>query len=242
MLIFLEVGRRYGLRSHVHETDQGASGKRIVEGAFFGLMSLLIAFSFSGSVTRFDHRRELIIEESNDISTAYHRVDMLAPDAQPKMRELFRSYLDSRLAVYRALPDLDAAKMELASSLDLQGRIWTLAVASTRDPASHPESGRLLLPALNTMGDIANSRTWAAMNHPPTLVIGMLFSIALICAFIAGNNLSAAKMHVPLYAIAFALLTSFSIYVILEVEYPRIGFVNIGKYDEALTEVRESMH
>src|SRR3982750_2061105 len=106
LLAFPELGRRYGSKRAAEETDPASAGKKIVEGAFFGLLSLLIAFTFSGSVSRFDQRRGLIIDESNDISTAYLRVDLLPPEVQPQTRELFRSYLDSRLATFPALPDL----------------------------------------------------------------------------------------------------------------------------------------
>src|SRR5262249_46874568 len=90
MLACLEFGRRYGLRKSGDESEAGATGKRIVEGAFFGLLSLLIAFTFAGAVSRFDNRRALIVEESNNIGTAYLRIDLMSADAQPRMRELFR--------------------------------------------------------------------------------------------------------------------------------------------------------
>lgn len=241
MLVCLELGRRYGLKNNVEESEKGASGKRIVEGAFFGLLSLLLAFSFAGATGRFDHRRELIIEEANDIGTAYLRIDLLAPEVQPKMRGLFRAYVDDRLAVYHALPDIDAAKKQLNESIELQNQIWALAVTSTRDETSHPDSGKLLLAALNSMIDISNSRTWAALTHPPVIIFVFLFLIALICAFIAGDSLSGAKPRAWLHALAFALLTCISVYVIFEIEYPRIGFINIEKYDQALVDVRASM-
>jgi len=241
MVLCLELGRRYGLKNHVDEPEKAATGKRIVEGAFFGLHSLLIAFSFSGAVSRFDHRRGLIIEEANDVGTAYLRIDTLAPAVQPQMRDLFRAYLDSRLAVYRAIPDVEAVKNAIARSTELQHQIWSLPVESTRVPGSHPNAGMLLLNALNTMIDISNTRVWAALTHPPVVIYGLLFVIALVCAFIAGSSLAAAKSHAWLHALAFAFLTCISIYVILEIEYPRVGFISIEKYDQALIDVRTSM-
>ncbi len=241
MLVCLELGRRYGLRTGLHEGEKVSGGKRIVEGAFFGLFSLLLGFSFSGAVGRFEIRRALIVQEANEVSTAYQRVDLLAPDVQPQMKELFRAYLDDRLAVYRVLPELDAAKRELAESLDKQDQIWKLAVASTRDATSHPDSGKLLLPALNSMMDVSNTRTWAALTHPPTAIFAFLFLIALICAFIAGSSLAGPRPDTWMHVIAFALLACMCVYIILEIEYPRIGFLNIQKYDRALVDVRESM-
>jgi hypothetical protein len=240
MLACLEFGRRYGLKTDRDEPDKATAGKKIVEGAFLGLLSLLVAFTFSGATSRFDHRRELIIDEANDIGTAYLRVDLLAPEVQPQMRDLFRAYLDARLSVYRSLPNLEAARQDIARSIDLQGQIWNLAVSSTR-AGLHPEGGKLLLPALNSMFDISNSRTWAALTHPPSIIYVMLFLVALICAFIAGHSLAATKPHAYLHMLGFALLISASLYVILEIEYPRIGFINIEKYDQALVDVRASM-
>ena len=56
----------------------------VIEGAVFALLGLLLAFTFSGAATRFEGRRHLIVEEANDIGTAYLRVDLLPADAQPE--------------------------------------------------------------------------------------------------------------------------------------------------------------
>src|SRR5437879_73732 len=92
ILICLEIGRRIGVRNLT--TDRGGGA---VEAALFGLLGLLIAFTFSGAATRFDTRRQLIIDEANMIGTAYLRIDLLPADAQPALREKFRQYVDSRL-------------------------------------------------------------------------------------------------------------------------------------------------
>ncbi len=73
-------------------------------------MGLLIAFTFSGALTRFDARRVQAVDEANAIGTAYLRVDLLPAAAQPKLREAFRSYADARIATYRKLPDVAAAR------------------------------------------------------------------------------------------------------------------------------------
>ena len=242
MLACLEFGRRYALKKAVSESDPASAGKKIVEGAFFGLLSLLIAFSFSGAVSRFDQRRARIIDEANVTGTAYHRVDLLPPEAQPQMRELFRSYADARLAIFQAIPDLDAARRELAHSIELQDQIWALAVNSTRGPGAHPNAGVLVLNSLSSMSEIANSRTWSALTHPPPIIFGLLFLIALICSFIAGGSLAAERSNTWVHVLGFALLTCASVYVILEIEFPRVGFIDIEKYDQALIDVRTRMN
>ena len=97
-------------------------------------LGLLLAFSFSGAASRFEDRRHLITAETNAIGTAYLRVDLLPADARPAMKELFRRYVDSRLATYRNPQDLAATKASLAEDGDLQGQIWAKAVEESSVP------------------------------------------------------------------------------------------------------------
>src|SRR6478609_8518942 len=132
ILVLLEIGRRAGVRRIAEEGETASKGLSAIEGAVFGLLGLILAFLFSGALTRFDERRHLVVEEANDVGTAWLRVDLLPADAQPAMRDLFRRYLDSRIEIYRKLPDLDAAKAELGRSQGLQAEIWKLAVPSSQ--------------------------------------------------------------------------------------------------------------
>ena len=94
MLVLLEVGRRIGIRRLAKDPEGAEAGVGTVEGAVFALLGLLIAFTFSGAASRFDTRRQLIIEETNDIGTAYLRLDLLSAEAQPGLREKFRQYVE----------------------------------------------------------------------------------------------------------------------------------------------------
>jgi hypothetical protein len=92
MLLFLEIGRRIGVRRMKDDSEAGAEGIGAVDGAVFAVLGLLIAFTFSGATARFDSRRQLIVEETNDIGTAYRRLDLLPAHAQPALRDSFRRY------------------------------------------------------------------------------------------------------------------------------------------------------
>lgn len=134
----MEFGRRIRLR---RREEKLSSGLGVIDGAVFGLMALLLGFSFSGAVSRFDVRRELIVQETNAIGTAWLRVDLLPEAAQPEIRQNFRAYLDARLAFYKNLDrDRARASEELVLSQKLQGKIWT--VRNDRyDPATHVPEG-----------------------------------------------------------------------------------------------------
>ena len=240
MLACLEIGRRIGKR-HLVRDPQLMSSHSSVDSAVFALYGLLLAFTFSGAPARYDSRRQLIAQEANAIGTAYLRIDLLAPEDQVAMRQRFRNYLDARLATYRALPDVEAAKRELARSQVMQNDIWKAAIAATMKSPSHPEAGKLLLPALNEMIDVTTTRTMAARIHPPAIIFGLLFMLALVCSLLAGYVMAVSRERSWLHIAAFSLVTVVTVFVILELEYPRSGFLHMYQYDEALVELRQSI-
>ena len=142
ILVSLAIGRRIGQRALARQSDAGLASAGSLETAVFALLGLLIAFTFSGALTRFDVRRGQVVDEANAIGTAYLRIDLLPPSAQPRLRETFKTYVDSRIVTYQKLPDLQAAQQELARSQALQADIWAQAVAATRLPESRAGNRR----------------------------------------------------------------------------------------------------
>lgn len=241
MLVLLEVGRRMGDRRLANDPDGARAGTGTVEGAVFALLGLLIAFTFSGAASRFDARRDLIVQETNAIGTAYLRLDLLPAGAQPALRDLFRRYVDSRLETYRKIPDVEAVKAELARSTALQGEIWTQAVAAGRLEGAPPPAAMLLLPALNDMIDITTTRTMAVRMHPPLAIFAMLFGLGLASALLAGYGMAGGKSRNWLHMIGFAAVMAVAVYVILDIEFPRLGLIRVDAFDQALVELRATM-
>jgi hypothetical protein len=241
MMAFLELGRGVGLRRLRKDPEGVREGFGAAEGAIFALLGLLIAFTFSGAVARFNDRRHLIVGEANAIETAYLRLDLVSPELQPAIRGNFRRYVDTRLNAYRKIPDMTAMAAGLAEADRLQGDIWGQAVAATRAPGSHPSLATLLLPALNAMIDVTTKRTMAMRIHPPLIIFAMLFTLALAGAFLAGYGSAKARNRSWFHMVGFAAAMAAAIYIILEIEYPRFGLINVDAFDDALVELRESI-
>jgi len=239
MLLLLEVGRRIGVRRIAKDPEGASAGLGAVEGAVFGLLGLLLAFTFSGAASRFDTRRQLVVEEANAIGTAYLRLDLLPAAAQPALRESFRKYVESRLEVYRKLPDIQAARAELARATTRQGEIWAQAVAACR--VEGPPCTILLLPALNQMIDITTTRTMAARMHPPSIIFGLLFGLALAASMLAGYGMAGRKARSWIHIVGFAAIMTVTVYVIIDLEFPRLGLIRVDAFDQVLIDLRESM-
>ena len=103
ILLCLEIGFRIGLASSKRNNELAYEGTGTIDAAVFALLGLLLGFSFAGAMSRFDARRQLIVNEANTIGTAYLRVDLLPAAEQSEVRALFREYLDARLRAFEIL-------------------------------------------------------------------------------------------------------------------------------------------
>ncbi|WP_295434621.1 DUF4239 domain-containing protein [uncultured Thiodictyon sp.] len=241
ILILLEVGRRIGERRLRRDPDGARAGTGAVEGAIFGLVGLLIAFTFSGAASRFDDRRELIVQETNAIGTAYLRLDLLPEGARETMQERFRRYLDARIEGYRKLPDVEAARVVLTQANAMQGEIWTAVLAAAHREGASPDALKLLLPALNDMFDITTTRTNATAIHPPMIIYGMLVILTLASALMAGYGMAGSKGRPWLHIFGFAIVMALAVYIIIDIEYPRLGLIRVEGFDQALMNLRAGM-
>jgi len=156
------------------------------------------------------------------------------------LREKFRVYVDSRLAFWEKLTDVSAAWEEYARNQKLQEEIWKQAVEVLSGEGYNSER-ILLLPALNEMIDITTTRLIAIQTHPPLLVFLMLFVLALASAAVTGNGMAKSEFLSWVPVIGFAAIIAFTIYVILDIEYPRYGLIRLDLPHELFVKLRESM-
>jgi ABC-type multidrug transport system fused ATPase/permease subunit len=235
----LEVGRWVAVR--FGETEAERASLASIEAAVFALFGLLIAFTFSGAASRFQEKRIQIAEEANVIESAYMRIDLVAADAQPRLREEFREYLDARLEIYRRLPDMKAAHFAIERSKQLELAIWKDAIAATRISYNDPAGSRLLLPAVMDVIHMHRTRMTALQNHPPGLVYVLLLLLGLLCSLLAGFRMATGPRRNWLHMVIFPLVTAAVVYLTIDIEYPRVGLIRLEHADQMLEEVRARM-
>lgn len=235
----MEIGRRLATWGTAR-LPVGTAGGTGAGSAVFGLMGLLIAFTFSAAGSRFDWRRQLVVQEANAIGTAYLRLDLLPAPSQPTLRKLFREYVDARIENYRSVPSLDMENSPSPGIAGLQRDIWAQAVAASGQSGS-PAVMTLVLQSLNEMIDITNTRSAAAQMHTPPIVLSMLGLLVLTCALLAGHDLAGSPTRSWSHILGFAILMTLAVFVILDLEYPRIGLIRTDPLDRKLVEVRRGM-
>jgi hypothetical protein len=238
MLLSLHIGHKL---SHWHKKafpGEKHSRNKIIEGAIFALMGLLIAFTFSNAKDRFDVRRTLIIEEANAIETTYLRLGMLPKPAMQQTQQTLRKYLQIRQSVYDKLPHINDALPELHQSQILQKQIWDTSLQAC-NTGSHPAICIVLLPAINHMIDIANARFESTSIHPPTIILATLISLALLSALILGYSMRKSSIWHSMHVLIYAIIITFTIFVIVDLEYPHLGFLYIDYFNQVLADTAQ---
>jgi hypothetical protein len=242
MLVLMEIGRRVGIHRRKQDAAGANAGLTTIDGAVFGLMGLLVAFTFSGAAGRFDARRQLIGQEANNIGTAYLRIDLLPAEAQATVRQDFRNYVDARLVYFNYLMSDDkAAKATFDQSIALQRKIWSESVAAC-DKANYSSTTVLVLSSLNDMIDITTTRAIALEMHPPAVVFWGLAVLVLASSLLAGYGMAEAKTRGLMHMFIYSAILAIAVYVVLDMEYPRVGLIRIDAADHVLTDLRSSMN
>lgn len=240
LLVAHEAGFRAGRRALARDGEDAGKGLAVTEGAVFGLLGLLIAFTFSGSVARLDARRALVAEEANAISTSYLRLDLLGPELSAPIRPLYRAYLDQRIAQAKVADDAPWRPGALRAVEAMQARIWAATVAAL-ERKGQPQLAAPVLGPLNAMIDITTTRRMAAMMHPPRLVFVALVVVTVLGALLAGYARGLSGRRSLLHAGIFVLALGGTIYAVVEMEYPRLGLVTIDRADVVLADLRGTL-
>lgn len=240
MLTSMDVGYRVGHRRKLGNAETSIEVIGTVDAAVFGLLGLILAFTFSGASDRLIVRRAQIVQEANAIGTAYLRLDVLPPSEQPVIRNQFRQYLELRIEAFDKIQNEAASNRALQESERLQREIWSRSAAAC-GTQQRTDTCLLLLPALNEMIDITTTRKMAAKTHAPTIIMSLLLILSLCATMLCGFAMSRQDNRSILHMVLLSLVIACSVYVVLDLDYPRAGLINLKSMDGALHQLRDTM-
>lgn len=231
LLAMMEIGRFAGRRFGGDGSEQTPS-TGLMTGAIFALLGLLIALTFSNASTRLDNRRALAVEEANAIGTAKLRLDLLPADARSEVQTLFDAYTRSRAEAYERSTNLTEFRTAFARSAAIQQEIWDRSVAAGRRPDAPAAVNIQLLPALNAMIDITTTRAMAMKTHTPLLIFAVIGVTAWAAALLSGYAGAPDHRHRLLHMLTFAGVMTIALYVLIDLEHPRVGLIRMDGFDD----------
>lgn len=216
------------------DADSGQEG--YIVSAILGLLALLLGFTFSMAVDRFDARRVLVLQEANAISTAYLRAQLLDEPHRSRMSSLLVRYTDNRIGLARATPGGSAQQAALRTNDALVTDIWAAASAAF-DSIKTLDFSSSFIESVNAVTELDASRKIARMARVPPVILGALVVYMITAAGFLGYVLSARHGRHEA-ALLMALLT-LSLILIIDIDRPVLG--GVSESQRPMEELRASL-
>jgi hypothetical protein len=209
----------------------------VIQAAIVGLVALLLAFSLSMAVGRYETRRSAVVLEANAIGTTYLRAQTLTEPIRTRSLALLERYADARISLSESVPDSEKFNTAARTSVRLQNRLWALAgEALNRAPIE--TAPRLYVQTLNEMIDAHTTRVAALENRIPAAVLWLQILAAALALGILGMYLAAHGRGVSMALLAAGLVT-IMLLVIFDLDRPHRGMITIP--DAPLVAARQTM-
>ncbi|SDP22886.1 hypothetical protein SAMN04488595_10617 [Ralstonia sp. 25mfcol4.1] len=225
LLLFMGVATAIGalfLRRIWPIAKENRDDFNIIQGATLTLLALLIGFTLSMAVGRYDQRKNLEEEEANAIGTEYLRAELMAADA-PAIKRLLGQYLEQRILYYQTRDRAKVQEIENKTAR-VEAEMWRLV----RDAAGAAPNPITAL-AVAGMNDVINSQGYteaAWLNRIPISAWGLMIIIAFFSSLLQGYGIRAEGTKLFLLLIV-PLTVSLSLSLISDIDSPRGGLIRV---------------
>lgn len=236
IIIFYVLGNYVTKKKGQNQSDQPSRELGSINGALLALLGLILAFSFSMASSRFDTRRQLVIEEANAIGTAILRTEIYPDSIRIVLRSNMNAYLEERIAFYNNGLDMQKLVLHYQKADSIGKKIWSITAEYAKE---HDVTTRTseLIPALNAMIDITTTRRAAGVATIPDSIMYFLFSLCICSAFLLGYDNKGKIDWVIL--IGFTTMLSITVFTIIDLDRPRSGLINMDSPNQKIIELRE---
>jgi hypothetical protein len=233
----VEGGYRFGKWRHERAAEEKETPVGAMVASILGLLAFLLAFTFGLAATRFDARRQTVLEEANAIGTTYLRARLLPEPHRTEVARLLREYVDVRV---RGIQERKVAEA-LTRSEELQEAIWSEAVKASKNKEANPVMTSLFIQSLNEMIDVHAKRILVGMRSriPLSIWVG-LFALALLSMVGVGYQagLSATRRSPAMAALVLAFAGV--LFLIADLDRSHEGFLTVSQ--EAMLDLQRTMH
>ena len=222
------------LRKH-HETLKEPFG--VLQGAFLGIVGLLLAFGLSLALGRYEDRRAATVVEANAIGTTYLRAQLIAEPARTKSLDLLRRYTDLALRISHEVPSSAGMRRTTAAEGVVQRRLWGLA-GQAMDAAPLGSADRLYVDSLNATIDAQSARLSTLTNRVPDAVLALEVLAAAAALGVLALHISVLGRGL-VAMIAAGALVALLLIVTFDLDRPTRGLITVPS--APLASVRASM-
>ena len=224
LLAATEIGFRLGRKFGDHIPDDIKSQISTVEAGILSVLALLLGFTISMAVSRFELRKQLVLEEADAIGTSLLRAQLIPAPAGPEIAALLGQYVNLRVQYGAAGDDLARLTDINRQTARLQAELWT-RTASYAQQNPNPVSAGLLLQSLNQAIDLRDARWMAFQNRVPESVIYVNAAVGLLSMMLVGYSFGVNGRRNIFSMCVLAVSIALVLAVIIDLDRPRSGFI-----------------
>ena len=239
MLASMSAGFRLGRDREAYSPEPVRTQVNTVLASMLGLLALMLGFSFSLALQRFEDRSQAVVSEANAIGTAYLRAGLLPAGIREEMQAQLREYVDVRIresGVDLANPSAREALIREGDRISM--RLWGLAARAV-ELDSRPATTGLFLQVLNDMIDAASTRQAALDRHVPEIVLLLLLATILVTSGTLGYSSGVAGHRVAAPVYALTILIVCVAWLIIDLDRPRRGAIQVSH--QSLLDLQKSV-
>jgi hypothetical protein len=229
MVATIEIGYRIGVKRQAVTNESLKTHLNSIQASIIGILALLLGFTFSLSLQRYDGRSEAVVEEANAIGTTYLRTQLLPETLRNDVQASLRQYVDLRVQEGKvSLSNYPLRKVMLDKTTKAQTRLWDYAIrAAEIDP--NPVRTGLFIQALNEVIDNFGKRNATINRHVPELILLLLYGTFLLAGVILGFTSGVAGHRPSMVGYLMVLIIVILVYIILDLDRPRRGFIAVSQ-------------
>ncbi len=203
-----------------------------------GLLALLMAFTFGMSNSRYDDRKNNLIDEANCIGTALLRADIYPDSLKMEFKKDFKTYLDSRRDFYTLGNDEPKINASLKKSAEMSDKLWNRASFYAKDKDYFIQSN-MMLPALNDMFDSAFKSNVVFNSKVPETIVYLLMIFSVVISMYIGYKSGLEKKIERNFILGFCLLICVVIFITLDLDRSRRGLIKIDTEIEIMQKLNQ---
>lgn len=240
MVLGGELGYRLGRRGRQTHNELTRTQIISIQAATLGLLALLLGFTFAMALSRFEYRKQMVVQESNAIGTGALRSEFLPTSYGVEVSVLFHRYVKIRLESVLQTEQASQEREQLdVEARQIQRRLWQIAnEAAESDPRSVPLG--LFTQAVNHLIDLKMQRDIAVANHVPESVLLFLLGFAVLSAVILGYGNGLAGSRITSLTVSYCVIVVLVILLIIDLDHPQQGFARSSQ--ESMIQLQEILN
>lgn len=229
MILAIEIGYCLGLTNRI-KSDTAKEQVNTIQSSLLGILALMLGFTFSLALNRFDTRSNAVVNEANAIGTAYLRADLLPEPNRNQMQQLLKDYLKLRvMAGSFALDNQDERDPLLKKATQLQEQIWQeTMLASLKEP--NAATTGLFTQAINSMIDAYGVRIAELNRHVPELVLLLLYGSFIVTGGIIGYTAGIGRHRPAAASYIMVALVVMLMSMVVDLDRPRRGLITVNQH------------